>query len=150
MIIRLAVSEEIPRPVVEWTEYILRERTHGTVLWPGVVRNGVASKPQRMSSLIRRSNYHQLTEPFHELEFKDYSATFSWTSCKSSGHGLLIRARCMSWSLIGQFNTTVAPCGLRVVDRRLRPFLGLRNTCVNLDVLLAAWIVVLLETSVHA
>ena len=43
--IRLAVSEEIPRPVVEWNEYILRERTRGTVLWPGVVRNRVASKP---------------------------------------------------------------------------------------------------------
>ena len=44
MTLRFVVSEEIPRPVVEWNEYILRERTHGTVLWPGVVRDGVGIK----------------------------------------------------------------------------------------------------------
>ena len=44
MILRFVVSEEIPRPVVEWNEHILRERTHGTVLWPGVVRDRAGIK----------------------------------------------------------------------------------------------------------
>ena len=38
------MSEEIPRPVVEWNDYILRERTHDTVLCPGAVRDRVGIK----------------------------------------------------------------------------------------------------------
>ena len=44
MIVRLFMPEEIPRPVVEWNDDILRERTHGTVFLPGVVRERVGIK----------------------------------------------------------------------------------------------------------
>ena len=44
MMSRPVGPEEIPRPVVEWKECILRERTHGTLLSPGVVRDRIGIK----------------------------------------------------------------------------------------------------------
>ena len=93
----------------------------GTVLWHGVVALFVielVSKPQPLSSLMRRSNYHQWTKSIPWAVFEDYSTKFHWTSCKSTGHGPLTKgAMGLSWSLTGQLNTNVLFCRLRVVDK---------------------------------
>ena len=118
LIIRLLVPEEIPRPVVEWNDDILRERTHGIVLWPCAVRERVGVKAATDVLIDMRTDYHRYANPFHGLGSKDCSSTLPWTSCKSSGHGLLTKgAMGMSWSLTGQLNTTVPLSGRQVVDR---------------------------------
>ena len=120
IIIRLLVPEEIPRPVVEWNDYILRERTHGTVLWPGVVRErvGIKAATDVVVDMQERLSSVRISLPWTRVQ-KIALQRSTWTSCKSSGHGLLTKGEMgMSWSLTGQLNTTVPPPGLQVVDRR--------------------------------
>ena len=91
----------------------------------------LASQPQRMSSLICRSNYHQQTDPFHRLTFEDCSAKFPWTSCKSSLHGPLTKgAMGMSWSLSSIPQS--CPLGLRVDRRHQGARREARRTCFDL------------------
>ena len=137
----------------------------------------LASKPQRISSLICRSNYHQWIGPFHGLEFGDCSAEFSWTSCRSSGRWLLTKGSMgTSWSLTGQqYHSPAswaakgrqkAPGGTsRGMAHVIRPGLGreehMRQSLqwpssfgevglADLDVPFAAWTMAKLGPSIHA
>ena len=108
------VSKEIPRPVVGWNEYILRERTHGTVLWPGVVRDRVGIKAatdvvadmQEQESPVDRSfPWTGVRRLLYKVPLDELQVF--WDGPLTKG------AMGMTWSLTGQLNTPVLPPGLR-------------------------------------
>ena len=171
LIIRLLVPEEIPRPVVEWNDDVLRERTHGTVLWPGAVRERVGVKAATDVLIDMRTDYHRYANPFHGLGSKDCSSTLPWTSCKSAvnqgrdGYVLepdwAAQHHCPAfWAASGRQN---APGGTpRDMAHMIQTGLGDMRQALqlpssveevrpaDLDVLFAAWTTAKLGSSIHA
>ena len=149
MTLRFVVSDKIPRAVVERHEHILRERTHGTVLWHGVVALFVielVSKTQPMSSLMCRSNYHLWTKSLpwagvrrllHKVPFYKLHVFGAW-AVDQGRDGFVLDPdwafQCHSpvlWAAGGRQKTRGARRGMaHVIRPGLGPELELRSGCL--------------------
>ena len=163
---------------MEWNEYILRERTRGTVLWPGVVRDRVGIKAatdvvadmqEQLSSIDRSLPWTRVRRLLCQVHLDELQVFWAWAVDQGrDGYVLeldwqLSTTSPASWAASGRQK---APGGTsRGMAHVIRPGLGpeehmrqalkLPSSCgefgpADLGALFATWTTAKLEPPTHA